>query len=184
MFATSHLGETRTLPSIFLRSKKGHKMGSFAQRTDRAAPCRVSPSAPKGIKDFPWYLFFLFATSHLGETRTLPSIFLRSKKGHKMGSFAQRTDRAAPCRVSPSAPNGIKDFPWYLFFFFCNFPPGRDKNATVHLFAQHTSPLSKSKQKIPAQVCRESKNKQMNMAKEKAAGLIKTCRFIGGTTQI
>ena len=91
----------------------------------------------KGIKDFPWYLFFLFATSHPGETRTLPSIFLRSKKGHKMGSFAQRTDRAAPCRVSPSAPKGTEVFSLVSFLFVCNFPPGRDENATVHLFAQH-----------------------------------------------
>ena len=91
----------------------------------------------KTLRFFPQCLFFLFATSHPGETRTLPSIFLRSKKGHKMGSFAQRTDRAAPCRVSPSAPKDTEVFSSVSFLFVCNFPPGRDENATVHLFAQH-----------------------------------------------
>ena len=81
---------------------------------------------------------FLFVKYHLpGEMRTLPSIFLRSKKGHTMGSFAQRTDRAAPCRVSPSAPKDTKVFSLVSFLFVCNCPPGRDENAIVHLFAQH-----------------------------------------------
>ena len=74
---------------------------------------------------------------HPRETRTLPSIFLRSKKGHTMGSFAQRTDRAAPCRVSPSAPKDTEVFSLVSFLFVCNFPPGSDENATDHLFAQH-----------------------------------------------
>ena len=27
------------------------------------------------------------------------------------------------------------------FLFVCNFSPGRDENATVHLFAQHSPPF-------------------------------------------
>ena len=114
--------------SIFLRSKKGHKINCSQSEHDGLKTRRVSPSAPGKVSGFSPVPFFCIMQKGERDSNS-SSIFLRSKKGHKINCSQSEHDGLKTRRVSPSAPGKVSGFSPVPFF--CIMQKGeRDSNSS------------------------------------------------------
>ena len=115
--------------SIFLRSKKGHKINCSQSEHDGLKTRRVSPSAPGKVSGFSPVPFFCIMQKWQRDSNS-SSIFLRSKKGHKINCSQSEHDGLKTRRVSPSAPEKAQGF-FLCAFSFCIYEfVWRDSNSS------------------------------------------------------
>ena len=114
--------------SIFLQSKKGHKINCSQSEHDGLKTRRVSPSAPGKVSGFSPVPFFCIMQKGERDSNS-SSIFLQSKKGHKINCSQSEHDGLKTRRVSPSAPGKVSGFSPVPFF--CIMQKGeRDSNSS------------------------------------------------------
>ena len=129
-------------PSIFLRSKKGHKINCSQSEHDGLETRRVSPSAPEKAQGFFLCAFSFCIYEFVWRDSNSPSIFLRSKKGHKINCSQSEHDGLETRRVSPSAPEKAQGF-FLCAFSFCIYEfVWRDSNSSS-IFLRKTASLVK-----------------------------------------
>ena len=126
--------------SIFLRSKKGHKINCSQSEHDGLKNRRVSPSAPGKVSGFSPVPFFCIMQKGQGDSNS-SSIFLRSKKGHKINCSQSEHDGLKTRRVSPSAPEKVSGFSPVPFF--CIMQKGQRDSNSSSVFLRKTASLVK-----------------------------------------
>ena len=127
--------------SIFLRSKKGHKINSSQGEHDGLKTRRVSPSAPEKVSGFSPVPFFCIMQKWQGDSNS-SSIFLRSKKGHKINCSQSEHDGLKTRRVSPSAPKKVSGFSPVPFF--CIMQKGQRDSNSSSVFLQKQLSLQRT----------------------------------------
>ena len=126
--------------SIFLRSKKGHKINCSQSEHDGLKTRRVSPSAPGKVSGFSPVPFFCIMQKGQRDSNS-SSIFLRSKKGHKINCSQSEHDGLKTRRVSPSAPGKVSGFSPVPFF--CIMQKGQRDSNSSSVFLRKTASLVK-----------------------------------------
>ena len=127
--------------SIFLRSKKGHKINCSQSEHDGLKTRRVSPSAPEKAQGFFLCAFSFCIYEFVWRDSNSSSVFLRSKKGHKINCSQSEHDGLKTRRVSPSAPGKVSGFSPVPFFFIMQ-KGQRDSNSSS-VFLRKTASLVK-----------------------------------------
>ena len=127
--------------SIFLRSKKGHKINCSQSEHDGLKTRRVSPSAPEKAQGFFLCAFSFCIYEFVWRDSNSSSIFLRSKKGHKINCSQSEHDGLKTRRVSPSAPGKVSGFSPVPFF--CIMQKGERDSNSSSVFLRKTASLVK-----------------------------------------
>ena len=98
------------------------------------ARVRVSPSAPGKAQGFFLCAFSFCIYEFVWRDSNSSSIFLQSKKGHKINCSQSEHDGLKTRRVSPSAPGKVSGFSRYLFSVYWK---GREAQTLRLPFAGH-----------------------------------------------
>ena len=103
------------------------------------ARVRVSPSAPEKAQGFFLCAFSFCIYEFVWRDSNSSSVFLRSKKGHKINCSQSEHDGLKTRRVSPSAPGKVSGF-YPVPFFLYNAKRAERLELFVRLFAENSLP--------------------------------------------